>query len=162
MGFFRFCFEYWDGPRWATWTASWCNSVTEYNVVCGLVTQQLPEFQHISGIFSKILTSSTPTWTFSSQTIPMVKVRCLHRLEGVIYCYESVPVPPMPPGIPTRNPVVPVCHMTQELYIMVDLCVLLFMWWPRGCGWNSRLSLQSIDYPCSLRLHCICKNLTKY
>ena len=94
------------------------------------------------------------------QTMPRVKVRCLHRLRGVIYHYESVP--PMPPGVPTRNPGVPVCHMAQELYVMLDLYVLLFMWWPRGCGWNSRLSLQSIDYPCSLRLHCVCKNFTKY
>ena len=82
--------------------------------------------------------------------------------RSVIYCYESVPVPPMPPEVPTRNPVVPVCHMAQELYVMVELCVLLFMWWPRGCGWNSRLSLQSIDYPCSLRLYCVCKDFTKY
>ena len=88
-----------------------------------------------------------------SQTIPMVKVWCLHRLESVIYHYMSVPVPPMPPEVPTRNPVMPVCHMEQELYVMVDLCVFLFMWWPRGCGWNSRLSLQSIDYLCSLRLY---------
>ena len=43
----------------------------------------------------------------------MVKVGCLHRLEGVIYHYESVSVPPMPPEVPTRNPVVPVCHMAQ-------------------------------------------------
>ena len=118
---------------------------------------------NISQEFSpKILTSSTPTRTFSSQTIPMVKVRCLHKLRGVMYHYESVPVPPMPPGVPTRNLVMPVCHMAQELYAMVELCVLIFMWWPRGCGWNSRLSLQSMDYPCSLRLHCVCKNFTKY
>ena len=97
-----------------------------------------------------------------SQTIPMVKVWCLHRLESVIYHYMSVPVPPMPPEVPTRNPVMPVCHMEQELYVMVDLCVFLFMWWPRGCGWNSRLSLQSIDYLCSLRLYCVCTDFTKY
>ena len=47
---------------------------------------------------------STPTWTFSS--ISMVKVRCLHRLESVIYHYVSVPAPPVPPEVPTRNPVV--------------------------------------------------------
>ena len=92
-----------------------------------------------------------------SQTISKVKVRCLHGLESVIYHYVSVPVPPMPPEVPTRNQVVPVCHMAQELYVMVDLCVLLFMWWLRGCGWNSRLSLQSIDYPISVRLYCVCK-----
>ena len=49
-----------------------------------------------------------------------------------------------------------------KLYVMVELCVLLFMWWLRDCGWISKLSLQSTDCPCSLRLYCICKGFTKY
>ena len=35
-----------------------------------------------------------------------------------------VPVPPMPPEVSNGNPAVPVCHMAQELYAMVELCVL--------------------------------------
>ena len=110
----------------------------------------------------RIWTSTSKQVLYFSQPIPKVKVGYLHRLGSVIYCYVCVPVPPMPPEVPTWNPAVPVCHMAQELYVMVELCVLLFMWWPRGCGWISRLSLQSTECPCSLRLYCICKGFTKY
>ena len=67
------------------------------------------------------------TSTILSQPIPKVKVGYLHRLRSVIYHYVCVPLPPMPPEVPNGNPAVPVCHMAQEQFVMVEFCVLLFM-----------------------------------
>ena len=75
------CFSYWGGPRWWTWAASWCSCVTKDTSSTVMV----------SAVSDSTFSSefSTPTWIFS--TIPMVKVGCLHRLEGVIYHHESMP-----------------------------------------------------------------------
>ena len=140
---------YGEGPRWVTWTASWCDSVTEcsHGLWSGDSTfhrnfSQIPDINnnyrnfHISQEFlSKILTSSTPTWTFSSLTIPAGSSHLLqHRLGGVksslvCVCQGGANVPKWP-----------------ILTVVLTMCVFPLMWWPYGCGcYQSLCSLNRLQ-----------------
>ena len=70
----------WVQPWFVVW---WLNISQDFSLIPD-ISNKLPEFPYISGIFSKILTSSTPTWTFSSLIIPASSSHLLqHRLGGV-------------------------------------------------------------------------------
>ena len=134
------CFSLWGGPRWATCTASWYDSVAEYNVVCCLVTQQLLEFQHISGILSKILTSSTSsTWTFSNHTNGQGQM--LTQIGGCdLPLWECACASCACRGLYKESGCASVPHGTRAVYHGRFVCFTLHVM-PRGCEWNSRLSL---------------------